>query len=129
MRATKFFFIIFLLIITLQISLSYTPVSKNDILFVLNDNYIPVSKEDITFVLSDVGITNSCTYSSGDWTINGSDGCNITSNIDMGGHIVYVLGEGDLNLYANISNFSQVYLDGYVVNGLNITCKEGCFQW
>ena len=51
---------------------------------------------------------NSCTYSSGNWVINGTDNCNITGSNDLDGNDVLVQNGGRLKVEdgGNIFNWS-----------------------
>ena len=48
--------------------------------------------------------SDSCTYTSGDWEVECSDACNITSNVDLGGNNLILSGVGYFNVKANITN-------------------------
>lgn len=72
--------------------------------------------------------TNSCTYSgSGNWTIQGVDNCNITSNTISPNfnNILIINGTGTTTLNANISNFSIYRLQG----GSLLRCLGGCIKY
>lgn len=71
--------------------------------------------------------TDTCTYSSGDWTIAASDNCIISSVVDVGGNSVSVSGTGSLTIISSgkIQNF-----DKFAVHGsASVTCRNtgGCF--
>ena len=75
--------------------------------------------------------TTSCNYTgSGNWIIQSSDYCNITSNTDVNGNNITINGLGTTNIMANITNFNNVWIRGtsalskaivYCLNG-------GCFR-
>jgi len=71
---------------------------------------------------------NSCTYNpdAGNWAINCSDYCNITSNVDLNGYNISIIGKGITTISANITNYKESYIKGlsatdtctvYVVGG------------
>lgn len=50
-------------------------------------------------------VTNSCTYTTGNWTINIVDNCNITTNIDMSRNTLIINGSKDgSNMWINFQN-------------------------
>jgi hypothetical protein len=56
---------------------------------------------------------DTCTYSSGNWAVDCSDYCNITSNVDLGGDNMTIIGTGIFTLdAANITDYNKVYLAG-----------------
>jgi hypothetical protein len=68
--------------------------------------------------------TDSCTYSgSGDWIINCSDNCVISSNVNMGNNNIIISGEGSFILNANITNWNELWISGI---SSNAQCKVYC---
>ena len=55
--------------------------------------------------------SNTCEYDVGDWHITCSDGCNITSDVDLDGNDLYIWGDGEINFYANITNVGLFYTE------------------
>lgn len=51
-------------------------------------------------------VTDTCTYSSGNWNINCDDDCNLTTNTDLGGNSVIFSGTGTVSITALITNFN-----------------------
>ncbi|MCH8329536.1 MAG: hypothetical protein IIB81_04040 [Nanoarchaeota archaeon] len=69
---------------------------------------------------------DTCTYSSGDWSVTADDNCVISSNTDLGGNDLIITGTGTLDITAQISNFGKVVVHG---TGAKIVCRNtnGCF--
>ena len=76
-----------------------------------------------------VSAVDSCTYSAGNWVIDCSDNCNITSNVDVGGNDIYITGTGTFVTEANITGYSLLHIAGTdAVNMCTVTCLYGgCF--
>ncbi|MHA1302300.1 MAG: CBM96 family carbohydrate-binding protein [Candidatus Heimdallarchaeaceae archaeon] len=55
---------------------------------------------------------DTCTYSSGNWLIECSDMCNLSTNTDVLGNNILFNGTGYTTITANISNFSHVQIKG-----------------
>ena len=74
--------------------------------------------------------TDSCTYSSGNWEVDCSDNCSITSNIDVGENNISILGIGVFTTTANITNFKELLIAGNSSSLLcEVTCLDGgCFK-
>jgi hypothetical protein len=68
---------------------------------------------------------DTCTYTSGNWNVLGSDNCVISTNVngDSGANMT-IDGVGTFTLDANITGF----LNYYLLNGCNVTCRNGCFN-
>ena len=71
----------------------------------------------IAFPYSSGTPTNSCTYSSGNWFVECSDQCNITSNVAMNNNNITFNGTGVVKITANIT---QPY---------KVTAQNGCKVW
>ena len=71
-----------------------------------------------------------CTYSSGNWNINCSQYCNITSNVDVLGNNVSISGVGTVTVSANVSNYMNLHINGEnSVNICRVRCiNGGCFK-
>jgi len=69
--------------------------------------------------------TDTCTYSSGNWNVNCSDNCTITSDVtgDTGSNLS-ISGTGKFIMDADISGFTKYHIDGNCV----VTCRNGCFK-
>lgn len=59
-------------------------------------------------ILEEVAPVDSCTYTSGDWIVDCEDGCNITSNVDLGGSDILFNNSGFFFLKANITNRGEL---------------------
>ena len=75
--------------------------------------------------------SDACLYSgSGNWLIQSSDYCNITSNVNLQKNNITINGSGITMITANITNFTKVTLIG--INSTSIShviCKNGgCFK-
>ncbi len=53
-------------------------------------------------------ITDTCTYSSGNWSVTCSDYCNITSDVDIGGNWMVFSGTGEFTSFANITQVDKI---------------------
>lgn len=73
---------------------------------------------------------DTCTYSSGDWNIDCSDNCLITSNVDVGGNDITITGTGTFTTTANITNFVNFLSQGTdSSNKCIVRCLNGgCFK-
>ncbi len=79
----------------------------------VNATYLGVTKNDTqTNAINYSGAppADSCTYSSGNWAVDCSDNCSITSNVNMGGNNISLIGNGDFSVWANITNFNKIFL-------------------
>jgi len=102
---------------------SYTAPTYNDVNFTLCSGYTAPTYNDVNFTLglSDACVTDSCTYSSGDWNVDCNDNCTITSNVDLGGNNLSLGGVGSFTIEANITSFGYVFKP----NGCQINIKLG----
>ncbi len=56
------------------------------------------------------GVTDTCTYSSGNWAVDCLDNCSIDSNVNLGGNNISLSGAGHFDISANITNFNKIFL-------------------
>jgi len=64
-----------------------------------------------------LGTSASCTYSGGNWTVNGADNCNLIDNVDLGGNFLIFNGPGSAIVTSILKNITKVKLyNGIVVN-------------
>jgi hypothetical protein len=72
----------------------------------------------------------TCVYSSGNWNINCSQYCNITSNADVGNNNITISGVGTVTVSANVSNYMNLHINGEnSVNICRVRCiNGGCFK-
>jgi hypothetical protein len=68
------------------------------------------SSFNITIISAVVG--DSCTYTSGNWDIDCSDFCNISSNTDLGGNNISITGTGITRITGNITNWVKAFIQG-----------------
>jgi hypothetical protein len=80
--------------------------------------------------LTGVELPNTCTYSSGNWDIDCSDNCVISSNVDLLGNNISIVGLGSFTTTANITNFTDLYIEGVsLANRCEVYCLNGgCFK-
>lgn len=82
-----------------------------------------------TGVSSGGNVTDSCTYTSGNWNLLCSDNCNINSNVDLNHNNLTISGDGTLKLNANITNIWRRYWITSGTNYCNITKIGGGFSY
>ena len=85
--------------------------------------------EEINYTIT--AIVDTCTYSdSGNWAVNCADNCVISSNVDLLGNNISIIGFGSFRTTANITNFTDLYISG--INSSNrceVYCSGGgCFK-
>lgn len=74
------------------------------------------------------GVSDTCTYSSGDWDVDCSDDCSISSPVDVGGNDISIIGTGTFFTSSDISNYGTLHIEGTDTSNLCIvTCDGGCF--
>jgi hypothetical protein len=97
-----------------------------NVTFVVNDTTGNVNDSLTTYFISE----NPCTYFSGDWVVNCSDNCIISSDVDVLENNISITGTGTLMISgANVSNFSEIYIAGTdSANRCEVYCLGGgCF--
>lgn len=57
-------------------------------------------------------VGDTCTYTSGNWEVDCSDDCSITSNVDLLGNNISIIGTGTFTTTANISNYNLLHIEG-----------------
>jgi len=91
-----------------------------------NGNINHTSYENVGFVVLGA---DTCTYSSGDWDVDCSDDCSITSAVDLGGNNIEISGTGTFKTTASIYNYGTLTIKGTDSNNKCIvTCAGGCFE-
>lgn len=73
-------------------------------------------------------ITDTCTYTTGDWFVSCADNCSITEDVDLAGNTIIINGTGLFDIAgANITNAGDgSYAIGEsVANTCEITCRDG----
>lgn len=88
------------------------------------------STSNSILILADTGATDTCTYTSGNWEIDCSDNCVISSNVDVGGNNISINGTGTFVTSANITNYNKIHIQGTdSTNICRVTCiSGGCFK-
>lgn len=74
---------------------------------------------------------NTCTYSTGDWSVLCSDNCAITSNVAIDStNNITITGTGTFSTTANISGWTNLHIAGTDSSNLcRVTCSSGgCFK-
>ncbi len=130
----KHFFLIVLIgiISMLSFGTSYTAPSLESVNFTLCSGYTAPSFDSINFTLgeSDSCITDTCTYSSGNWEVDCSDNCSISSNVELNGNNISIVGTGTFITTANITGYSKLHIEGTDASNIcRVNCKDGeCFK-
>jgi parallel beta-helix repeat protein len=68
---------------------------------------------------------NTCQYDLGNWFINCSDNCSISTNYNIAGNNISVVGVGTVTFSGNISNYNKLFIAGQ--NSANI-CRVRCIN-
>ncbi|MCA9487828.1 MAG: right-handed parallel beta-helix repeat-containing protein [Nanoarchaeota archaeon] len=110
------------------ISSSETIVDENWSVAVTANDLINESETIISENLT-ILISGTCTYSgSGNWEVDCSDGCNITSEVNVGGNNISITGIGTFTTTANITNYDVLRIEGQdSANICTVRCQGGCF--
>jgi len=69
-----------------------------------NIDYLPLSNEYEE-------ASDTCTYTSGNWEVDCSDNCKITTNYDLGGNNLTLEGTGTFKIMANITDIGLIIKD------------------
>jgi hypothetical protein len=78
-----------------------------------------------------VVVTDTCTYSSGNWNVNCNDNCSITSNVDLSGNNITIAGYGNFTISgANITGATkkQVWGNSSTAQCIIKCTNNGCFR-
>lgn len=116
---------IILLTLTIRSAIGYSAPVYTNVTLVLGDGaYAPPLYSNVTLVLGEEAeaVADSCTYSSGDWVVQCSDYCNITSPVSVVGD-VFINGSGTFYTTADV----EVSGDVTIVGACTATCEGGCF--
>ena len=119
----KYLFIFLIGIGMISLTTSYTAPTYNSINFTLCSDYTAPTYNSINFTLgeSDSCITDTCTYTSGDWEIECSDNCTIETQVLIDGNDLVFNGTGFFYASANITNWGNLNLS----TGCNIVLDDG----
>ena len=125
-----FLFVGFGILCLIGLGGSYTAPTYNDINFSLCTGYTAPTYNDINFTLGESDTCDSCTYSSGNWEVDCSDDCAISSNVAVGGNDISILGTGTFVTTANITGYGNLRIEGTDSSNIcKVTCLAGgCFK-
>ena len=107
----------------------YTADSYQNVTLILDEteNYEADSYLNVSLVLNEKApVTDSCTYTSGTWEVDCSDYCNITSEVNLAGEDITIIGDGEFTTTKDISNFNKLYISGGA-GFCDVKCIGGCF--
>ncbi len=102
---------------------------RYNVTFVANDSAGNSNNSETTYFIADG--EDSCNYSgSGNWEVDCWDNCVISSNVDLLGNNISIVGSGSFSTTANITNFLDLYIEGTnSVNRCEVFCSGGgCFR-
>ena len=109
----------------------YTAPTYDAVNFSLCTGYTAPTYDSINFTLgeSDSCITDSCTYTSGNWAINCNDNCSISSPVDVGGNNITIIGTGTFFTSEDITGYDKLHIEGTDSSNIcRVTCVGGCFR-
>ncbi len=96
----------------------------------LNATYFEATRTETEIDAISYPVVDTCTYSSGNWEVNCSDGCNITSTVNLNGNNISIIGVGTFITNVSIHNWTGFHIEG--INSSDrciVTCKQGgCFD-
>ena len=81
--------------------------------------------DDMMFSTYSDTASSSCTYSSGNWTINAGDSCAISTTTDLLGNNLLINGTGTVNLTGTIHNATTITIQGVTLNIAGGTLRTG----
>ena len=87
-----------------------------------NDGIAQLSNQ---VLIKEAGPSDSCTYTSGDWNVDCSDNCDITSNVDLGGNALTITGTGTFLAEANITGCGSHFEQGTDSNNMCVVVETG----
>ena len=110
----------------LSFTSSYSAPTYDSINFSLCSEYTAPIYDSINFTLgnSESCITDSCTYSSGDWIIDCNDNCSIDTDVIINDGDLIFDGVGKVFLNADVTNYSNLDM-GTTTDICNIILKSG----
>ena len=82
--------------------------------------------EEAMWWYDDTAIPDSCSYSSGAWSVNASDSCSWSSDVDLGGNDWSITGSGTVvSNNVNFTNVNSLTVEGsiLVMNGGSVTIE------
>jgi hypothetical protein len=95
----------------------------------LNATHSGDTRNDTQSNAINYGDGDTCTYSSGNWNVDCSDNCSITSPVDVSGNNISITGTGTFTTTANISNYLNLLIKGTDSSNIcRVRCLSGgCF--
>lgn len=66
----------------------------------------------INVTIVETSAADTCTYSSGQWDMDCSDNCAISSEVDLSGNNLHITGTGSVSIQADILNCGEVLIRG-----------------
>lgn len=106
---------------------AYTPPSNTAVDIVLSTGYTPADYQNVIIIIGSIPSTgnvtpanNSCTFTSGTWTVQCSDACNLSTNTATSGTVIFN-GTGTVIVTANITGVTSCT----VQNGCSVTVSNG----
>lgn len=87
-----------------------------------NNNNTPIYTLTVTSA-------DTCTYTSGNWAVDCSDNCVISSPVDLSGNDISIIGTGTFTMTSDISNYGLAIIEGTDTNNKCIViCNGGCLK-
>ena len=126
-----FLFIGIALIGMLSFVTPYTAPTYNSVNFSMCSEYTAPLYNSVNFTMKDEYscVTDSCTYTSGDWIIDCSDNCVISSPVDVGSNDIIITGTGTFRTSENITGYDLLHIEGTDSSNIcTVTCDGGCFK-
>lgn len=101
---------------------SYTKQTQHDINIVLIDGYEQQEQHNLELIIEgdDIDEENNCNYDVGDYIVDCSLNCDITTNLDLGANSLILYGNGNFYINANITANKVI-----IENGCNIINEIG----
>lgn len=79
-------------------------------------------------IIAEAG-ADTCTYTSGNWEVDCSDNCVISSPVDVGGNNISIIGTGTFITQSAITNFEELLIRGTDSSNIcEVICDGGCFE-
>jgi len=74
-------------------------------------------------------VTDSCTYTSGDWIVDCADDCVIDTTVAVGGNDIYITGTGTFSISEDIIGYGLLHIEGDNSSSIcTVSCLGGCFK-
>ncbi len=89
----------------------------------VNATYSGNSRSDTETNAINYGVTDTCTYTSGDWNVDCADDCLIESPVIGDGSDFFASGSGTFTMTTDVSGFANYYL----LDNCDAYCLGGCF--